>query len=100
MTATTPFTLAPAQNLPAHPVWCDPRACATYPDGDDELLVMHRTVVFDEPMPDGDRLVVDVVRGDVLCPRGGEPLARDKAGVRVRGVDHYTELKHVMIKHT
>ena len=81
-----------------HPWWCDPQACTTTPDVDDELLVVHRVVVLDEPrdaIPRGGRLVVDVVRGDIVCAHGGEVIAQDATAVRVRGVHEETELTPV-----
>jgi hypothetical protein len=80
--------------IPAHehPDWCSPRRCTTYPETADEPLVAHRTVLLDEPRPAG-RLVVDIVRGDSVCAHGGELLAADSPGVRVRGVDEVTELR-------
>ena len=95
LTDPTPTGPIPAQRAVEHPSWCDPRRCTTTPDTDGEALVVHRVVVLDEPRgeaPRDVRLVVDVVRGDCVCAHGGELLAQDPAGVRVRGVDELTEL--------
>jgi hypothetical protein len=78
-----------------HPSWCRPESCTTNPDVGDELLVVHRHVLLDEPLdavPRGGRVVVDVVRGDIVGAYGGELLARDEAGIRVRGVAEEDEL--------
>lgn len=68
-----------------HPSWCRPADCTITPDVDDELLVVHRHVVLDEPLDAtaGARLVVDVVRGDIVCAHGGEVIAQDATAVRV-----------------
>lgn len=101
MTVILPdYTLIPEQRAAdghaiAHPDWCSPRDCSTTLDVADELLVVHRHVVLDEPLdavPAGGRLVVDVVRGDIVCAHGGEVLAADSTAVRVRGVGDETEL--------
>lgn len=85
----------PVQRTTAHPSWCDPRSCTTTPDTADELLVVHRRVVLDEQLdglPRDGRVVVDLVRGDIVCAHGGELLAADRAAVRVRGVGDETEI--------
>lgn len=87
----TPFIPAPRAAV-EHPSWCEPRHCVTSPDTASELLVVHRAVVLDEQRPQDGRLVVDVVRGDIVCAHGGELLASDPAAVRVHGIDRGSEL--------
>ena len=67
-------TPIPAQHAVQHPSWCEPKLCTTFPDGGDELLVTHRLALLDEPLAGGARMVVDLIRGDSLCARGGELL--------------------------
>ena len=86
-------TPIPAQRAVEHPSWCDPRHCATHPDTADETLVTHRTVLLDEQLAPGDRLAVDVIRGDIACAHGGELLDQGPAVVRVAGVYELTELR-------
>lgn len=76
------------------PTWCDPRCCTSHPDTDDEALVVHRAVLLDEPLGrhSRDRLVVDLVRGNVVCTRTGDPLTHNPGAVRVRGVGDEDEL--------
>ena len=92
MSILADHTPIPAKNLPTHPTWCAPEHCATDAPYEGEALVTHRAVLLDEPMPSGGRLAVEVVRGDIVCIRGGALLAQDSAAVRVRGVDDLTEL--------
>jgi hypothetical protein len=75
----------------AHPSWCRPAECATWPDTADELLVAHRAVLLDEETPHG-LVVVSVDRGDIVCAHGGELLATEPPAVRVLGVGHDTRI--------
>ena len=75
MTDPTPIA---AQAAVRHPSWCDPRHCSATAGADADLLVTHRAVVLDD-----DSVLVEVVSGDIVCARGGELLAADRAVVRV-----------------
>ena len=86
-------TPIPAQRAVEHPSWCDPRHCATHPDTADELMVIHRAVLLDEQLPGAGRMLVAVVRGDIICAHGGELIDQGPAVVRIAGVDELTELR-------
>ena len=87
LTDPTPTGPIPVQRaVVEHPSWCSPLHCTTTPD-DDALLVTHRVVLLDEP-----GLLVEVVRGDVVCAHGGELIVGDPPAVRVVSGDRYTEL--------
>ena len=76
MSILTDHSPIPQRRAVEHPSWCSPQHCATTPDTDAELLVIHRAVLLDEQLVLGARLL---------------PLA--EAVVRVRGLADLTELR-------